>query len=338
MFGRPAVRDQVISWVDTAIGVQDGAVRAHVASVRAGTADATGEQVVQALEGQYLATTSGAGAAVGGAASLPGVGTTLAVGLSVAETVAFLDTTALFAFATAQALGHRVGDMPRRRALLLCALLGDDAIALVGPADDGSRAGWGARLVALDDPAVAELNRVTEKWLVTRFGPRQGMLVLGRLVPFGIGAAVGAAGNALTAKGVIARVRSAFAGVTPDAVVTDAPDAFVADAVVTDTDDVTGTDDVVAVGAPDAAVPAPPSGKYLQLYDLLAAQAGHDVTLTLDKIDAALTGGLPAAARRSAAWWGNDPSPRAPQTRAWLAAGLTVDGVDLATGTVHLTR
>jgi len=326
MFGRPAVRDQVISWVDTAIGVQDGAVRAHVASVRAGTADATGEQVVQALEGQYLATTSGAGAAVGGAASVPGVGTTLAVGLSVAETVAFLDTTALFAFATAQALGHRVGDMPRRRALLLCALLGDDAIALVGPADDGTRAGWGARLVALDDAAVADLNRVTEKWLVTRFGPRQGMLVLGRLVPFGIGAAVGAAGNALTAKGVIARVRSAFAGVTPDVDVTDAPDADAPDAVVT------------VATADAAAVPAPSSGKYLQLYDILAAQAGDDVTLTLDKIDAAVTGGLPAAARRSAAWWGNDPSPRAPQTRAWLAAGLTVDEVDLETGTVHLTR
>jgi len=341
MFGRPAVRDQIISWVDTAIGVQDGAVRAHVEGVRACNPAATGD-VVQALEGQYLATTSGAGAAVGGAASIPGIGTTFAVGLSVAETVAFLDATALFAFATAHAHGHDVGDMPRRRAMFLGALLGDDALALV-PGGEGGRDGWGARLVALDDVAVADLNRTLEKWLLTRFGPRQGMLVLGRLAPFGIGAAVGAAGNALTAKGVIARVRSAFAGVVPTgpaAVALGEPAPAATD---TATDTATEADaedaDATAPATPAEAtgpLPTPPVGKYLPLHEFLAARAGGTVELTFDEVGAALVGGLPAAARRNASWWGNDPSPRAPQARAWLAAGLHVADVDLAAATVRL--
>ncbi len=170
---------------------------------------------VSSLETKYLAGVSGAGAAVGGAAMVPGIGTGVAVGLSVAETVAFLDATALAALAVAQLQGHPVRDLPRRRALLLATVLGDDVVALVPKGPDGDTSGWGERLLSMPDADVERLNRRAERWLVTRFGPRQGMFIVGRLMPFGLGAAVGAAGNALTAKGAIARVRSAFPTAAP---------------------------------------------------------------------------------------------------------------------------
>jgi hypothetical protein len=339
MFGKFALRDQVITWVDRAIDVQDGTLRSYLsqASERETTAGGDqGDRAAAALESQYLATVSGAGAAVGGAASIPGIGTGLAVGLSVAETVAFLDATALFALAAAETKRCRVRDLSRRRALLLLVLLGDDAVKLVPRPVDGGMDGWGRRLVELDDDSVTEINRTTEKWLLTRFGPRQGMFIVGRLIPFGVGAAVGAAGNALTAKGVIARVRSAFAGSLP------APQdpAPVAEAA-TPTSVVMPLAGEAAL-APETASPAstiePPSGKYAGLYTYLQSVADDEIVLLIAELDALVTGGLPAAARKNPSWWGNDATARAPQTRAWLAAGLRVSEVELADEKVRLRR
>jgi hypothetical protein len=349
MFGKFSVRDQLTAWVDKAIDVQDSVLRAALADADGGTTGAPHavDETVASLETQYLATMSGAGAAVGGAASIPGIGTSLAVGLSVAETVTFLDATALFALACAEVKGCGVGDLPRRRALLLLALLGDDAVRLVPAATDGSVDGWGERLRALDTAAVEEVNRTAEKWLVTRFGPRQGMFIVGRLAPFGIGAAVGAAGNALTAKGVIARVRSAFVGVSPAAASATDDASDVRDVVEPlPAEPASPAETVVDAAAPDAngaAAPATdvgaPTGKYARLHAFLRTMTDDDVVLPIATLDAEVTGGLPAAARNNAAWWGNDAAaPRSPQTRAWLSAGLHVSEVELPQDQVRFTR
>lgn len=304
VFGGSAVRDQLVSWVDKAIDVQDGVLRSHLAQASAG------EDPAATLETQYLATVSGAGAAVGGAASIPGVGTGLAVGLSVAETVGFLDASALFVIAAAQLRGRPVESLSRRRALFLVALLGDDAVRLVpGDAD----VAWGERLLVLGEADVEDVSRRCERWLVTRFGPRQGMAVVGRLMPFGIGAAVGAAGNAMTAKGVIARIRTAFPA-APVSPVAASP----------------------AGGAAAAPVVDAPTGKYAALNAYLASLSGDDLILAVDTLDAAVPGGLPAAARSNPAWWANDAAKV--QQRAWLAAGLHVGMVDLGRGRVRFVR
>ena len=332
MFNKFTVRDQLIAWVDKAIDVQDGAIRGYLAQADPGSGNGRGDadQALGALETQYLATVSAAGAAVGGAASIPGVGTGLAVGLSVAETVAFLDATALFALAGAEVRGCPVSSLSRRRALLLVLMLGDDAVRLIPAAEDGSTDGWGVRLLMLDRHTVDEINRTAEKWLLTRFGPRQGMFIVGRLMPFGIGAAVGAAGNALTAKGVIARLRSAF-----DGVLVDVPSDAAALDVALDVDR-SGADDAVAsVTAADLDAP---TGKYAGLHAFLQG-VGDDVVLPLATLDAVVTGGLPTAARTNPSWWSNDAmATRAPQVKAWAAAGLHVSAVELADEKIRFTR
>lgn len=45
---------------------------------------------------------------------------------------------------------------------------------------------------------------------VTRFGTRQGIIVIGRLAPFGIGAAIGGGANAAIGYGVVRACRRAF--------------------------------------------------------------------------------------------------------------------------------
>src|SRR4051794_30073679 len=69
-----------------------------------------------------------------------------------------------------------------------------------------------------------------------------------------------------------------------------------------------------------------------------AAGADPDPVLTLDEVNAVVQGGLPAAARRNPAWWGNEPGPRAGHVRAWLAAGLRVAEADLAAGKIRWQR
>jgi hypothetical protein len=46
--------------------------------------------------------------------------------------------------------------------------------------------------------------------LLARFGTRQGALLIGRAVPLGIGAGIGAVGNAVLARSAIAAAREAF--------------------------------------------------------------------------------------------------------------------------------
>jgi hypothetical protein len=51
--------------------------------------------------------------------------------------------------------------------------------------------------------------------VVSRFGPRQQALALGRALPFGVGASIGAVGNAVLARGVIVSARRVF-GAPPE--------------------------------------------------------------------------------------------------------------------------
>jgi len=342
MLGKLALRDQIVAWLDRAIDLQDGVLRSYLPKAEG---DSSGEGAAAALETQYLAAASGSGAAVGGAAALPGIGTGLAVGLSMAESVAFLDATALFALASAEASGYRLTDLSRRRALLLLLLLGDDAIALVPTTSGAVTVGWGRRLIELDDDAVAEINLTAEKWLLTRFSPRQGLYMLGRLAPFGIGAAIGAAGNAMTAKGIIARLRAAFpppADASPaadiEADVTADVEASTAAAGATDPE-ATPKPEVTTEPKITAEPPVePPTGKYSGLHAFLTSLDGDEASLPIERIGTTVTGGLPAAARRNPAWWSNEPGPRAPQTNAWLAAGFHVSQVRLDDDLVTLHR
>lgn len=70
MIGKQTLREHLTAWVDRAIDGQDGALRAYLR-------DGDTPPSASSLERYYLATVSGSGAAVGGAASVPGVGTGL---------------------------------------------------------------------------------------------------------------------------------------------------------------------------------------------------------------------------------------------------------------------
>lgn len=191
--GLPGVLHRAL---EKAISIQRSPVAGHVARLRRARPDATPAGIIAVLEKQYLAAVTGTGAAVGGAAAVPGVGTVAALALSGGETVVFLEATALFTLAVAEVHGIRVGEVERRRTLVLAVVLGDRGAMLVEKATGRTGQHWGDLLPdVIPMSSIAAINTTLGRWFLTRYGRKLGVLALGRVAPFGIGAAIGAAGN-----------------------------------------------------------------------------------------------------------------------------------------------
>jgi hypothetical protein len=195
--------------LDAVLSVQRPAVLAYLDRMRARRPDATPAEVVGMLERHYLAAVTGIGAAAGGAAAMPGVGTVASLASGAAEVTAFVTTTAVFVLALAELHGIPVSDPQLRRALVLGVLLGDAGAAVVrGEAAQAPH--WAQVLGHARREQIAGINSRVMRMLVARFGARQGALMVGRALPLGVGAGVGALGNAALARGAIASARTAF--------------------------------------------------------------------------------------------------------------------------------
>ena len=197
--------------VERAISIQQEPVARYVARLRRSQPDASPAQIIALLEKRYLATVTGAGAAVGGAAAVPAVGTAAAFALSGTETVLFFEATALFALAVAEVHGIRITDVERRRTLLLAIVLGDNGAMLVEKMAGRTGQHWADLLPeAIPLSSVTAVNKTLGRWFLRRYGRKQGMLALGRLAPLGIGAAIGAAGNHAFGRTVVTTSRRVF--------------------------------------------------------------------------------------------------------------------------------
>ena len=197
--------------VERAISIQQEPVARYVARLRRSQPDASPAQIIALLEKRYLATVTGAGAAVGGAAAVPAVGTAAAFALSGAETVLFFEATALFALAVAEVHGIRITDVERRRTLLLAIVLGDNGAMLVEKMAGRTGQHWADLLPeAIPLSSITAINKTLGRWFLRRYGRKQGMLAIGRLAPLGIGAAIGAAGNHAFGRTVVTTSRRVF--------------------------------------------------------------------------------------------------------------------------------
>ncbi|PZS19376.1 MAG: hypothetical protein DLM57_04145 [Pseudonocardiales bacterium] len=201
--------------LDKALAIQRPVVLGYLDRVRAKRPDATPDRVIAQLERRYLTAVVGIGGASGAAAAIPGVGTGAAVATGAAEIAGFVSATAMYVLAVAEVHGVPVSDPEVRRALVLAVLLGEGATAALEGAA-GHVPHW-AQVIGrtTSREKIAGVNSRLAHLLLTRFGARQGALLVGRALPLGIGAGIGAAGNAALARAAIASARRAF-GPAPD--------------------------------------------------------------------------------------------------------------------------
>jgi hypothetical protein len=196
--------------LDKALAVQRPVVLGYLERTRARHPDMTPEQLVRQLERRYVAAVVGIGGASGAAAAVPGAGTAASIASGAAEITAFVSASALFVLALAELHGVPVSDPDVRRALVVAVLVGEGGEAvLAGTAHETAH--WAQVLGrGVSREKITSINGRLGRLLLTRFGARQGALLFGRALPLGIGAGIGAAGNAALARGAISAARKAF--------------------------------------------------------------------------------------------------------------------------------
>jgi ribosomal protein L11 len=203
---------------DRLLSVHRPAVLAHLRSIRKHHPTASPDEVIQVLEKRYVTAVTAGGAATGAAAVVPGVGTIASLGISGAETVGFLEASALFAQSVAEVHGVSTADPERSSTMVMALMLGPAGANLVqqfagevtGSAKPRS-AYWGELVTKrLPSSMLKALADRVRKSFVRRFAARQGANVVFRAVPFGIGAVVGGAGNRIAGRRVVKSAREAF--------------------------------------------------------------------------------------------------------------------------------
>jgi hypothetical protein len=208
----------VVKGIDRVLTVQRPAVLAHIRSIRRGRPNDSPEAIIRTLERRYLTAVTAGGALVGASAAIPAIGTGASLALSGAETAGFLEASALFAQSVTEIHGIVVDDPDRARALVMTMVLGtvgSDLVKQLAGQVTGSGAGkstfWGEMITQNMPRAVmgpiADRIKVT---FIKKFAVAQGTNVIGRMIPFGIGAAIGGGGNHLLGRQIIRSSREAF--------------------------------------------------------------------------------------------------------------------------------
>lgn len=197
--------------IDKAVGIPSSAIHAHVDRLRRRNPYASPAQIITLLEKQYLLAVSTSGGAVGAAAAMPAVGTSVGVALTTTEVGTFFAASSAFALAVADVHGIGVEETARRRTLLMATVLGEQGSRTVGDTAGLSAGGWARTLlVNMPTQTIKRVNSALTRRLVRRQAGKQGALALGRLAPFGIGAVVGATGARAMGKTVIHGAQKAF--------------------------------------------------------------------------------------------------------------------------------
>lgn len=214
---RSGVQDAIMK----GIGVQRPLVLAYIKRLRKKHPEAATAQLAAITERDYLRVVTGSGAAVGGTAAVPAVGTGAALGLSVAATLGFLEASALYAQSLAELHGIAIDDPDRSRVLVMGIMMGEEGSSMISGLTSqvagrggGPIQGWARSFgVGKSKTVYSSVQRALQKKFLRKIIGTQAASTLGRLVPFGVGAAIGGVGNRYMAKLVIENAGVAFAGI-----------------------------------------------------------------------------------------------------------------------------
>ena len=208
----------IITVFDRVMAIHRPAVLAHIRSVRRRSPQASPMEIIQILERRYLAAVTTGGAAVGATAVIPGVGTGVTLVISGVETAGFLEATALFTQSVSEVHGIAVEDPERARALVMTMMLGregSDLVRQLAGQVSGSgvpRTAYWGELVTTSIPRaiMGPLTDRLQSTFIRQFAARGGASLIGKAMPFGIGALIGGAGNHILGTRIVHSSRLAF--------------------------------------------------------------------------------------------------------------------------------
>ncbi|EKT84065.1 hypothetical protein WSS_A03080 [Rhodococcus opacus M213] len=201
----------LVSVLDNGSRLQAPAVARYVEWVRRSHPGESPAQIIERMEKMFLLAVTGSGSAVGATAAVPGVGTIASIAAVGAESAFFLEAAALLTLAVASVHGVSAVDHQQRRALVLSVALGESGMEIVQKATGVTAKNWASAITSrIPGPTMKGMNNTLVRKFITKYAARRSALVLGKLVPAGIGAAIGGAGNRAIGKGVVKNAREAF--------------------------------------------------------------------------------------------------------------------------------
>ena len=201
-----------------AVEVQRPLVLANLRRLRKSHPQATAFELSQRLERDFLSGVSTGGAAIGATAIIPGIGTVAALSISAAATVVFLEATALYAQSIAELHGVRLANPESAQLAVMAIILGDEGQAmlqgLTGHALGNGKTpmqAWG-KTFSKNVPlaSIKSLVAPMQKRFLRKMAVKGSASVVGKALPFGVGAVIGGAGNYMMGRAVIASAERAF--------------------------------------------------------------------------------------------------------------------------------
>ncbi len=201
-----------------AIGVQRPLVVAYLRRLQRKHPGADGPELARVIKRDYMFAVTGGGAAVGASAVVPGIGTAASLGLSAAATVGFLEASALYAQSLAELHGITTEDPEKARVMVMAILMGEEGSAMIAALTHqaagrgvGPVKGWGSVFGnGKSSGAWGAIGAQVQKRFLRRILATQGASMIGRAIPFGVGAAVGGVGNRFLGRKVVESAALAF--------------------------------------------------------------------------------------------------------------------------------
>lgn len=181
--------------LDKALDAQQPIAVDNIARLRRVHPDKSPAELLSYLNKIYLSAVTMTGAGAGAAAIIPNG--FVQVPVAVVDLLTFLEASVLYTLSVAEVHGVDLEDVERRRFLVTAALLGDSvASATIEPILGRSVPYWSKKIIeSIPMTAINKANKVLGPRFITKYGTRQGVLVLGKQIPFFIGVGIGAGGN-----------------------------------------------------------------------------------------------------------------------------------------------
>ena len=197
--------------LDKAIAIPASRIEERVARMRRDRPGADTAELVEMAGARFRRDAGLSSGAVGASAAIPAISTGAAAALTVGQSAAFIASAVTYVLTVAEIQGVHVVDTERRRALVLSALLGKEGSEAVQGQLGLSSMFWAAQLLMqMPLPSVKSINAHLIKRVAKRSAAKGGALALGRLLPFGIGAAIGWTGGRALANQVIEGAQAAL--------------------------------------------------------------------------------------------------------------------------------
>lgn len=179
---------------------------AYVARLRERHPDWSDAEVADAVGAAFVRDMALAGSAAGGLAAFPGAGqiARMVVGIT-AETAYIIDRTASMILSIGIVYGHDLADFEMRRFTLLH-VLGRwagvaDATGVLAKALGASLGKKATKAIPMS--TIHAVNRALGGRIIVKWATKTGVVRLGSVIPFGIGAVIGGGGNYVLARGLV---------------------------------------------------------------------------------------------------------------------------------------